>query len=337
MQISDRILLLTQLGETIKSRPQSLQYAMARAKTENGWFSPQDINYALDAATEHYLNANELQQWVDDYPDLPNHKTPKVVALILAGNIPLVGLHDLLCVFMSGNIAQIKLSSKDTVLMKWVIDTLCELSPDFTNYVQIVDVLKGFDAVIATGSDNSGRYFDYYFAKYPHIIRRNRSSVAVLTGNETYTEILQLGNDIFRYFGLGCRNVSQVLVPTNYDFPKLLLQLEYFADAMQHHKFKNNYDYNRSIYLLNKQFHYASDFLMLIDSPQVSSPIAVLHFQYYANNQQLNNYLSANEQQIQCVIGSNAPYTPFGEAQQPTLWNYADGIDTLQWLVDLGR
>lgn len=334
MQIFEQIDLLVQLGETIKQRPDSLQYAMARAKVENGWFTHTDIVYALDMATQHYLTHERLSEWAAMYPKLATLKTPKVVALVLAGNIPLVGLHDLLCVFMSGNIAQIKLSSKDKVLMKWVIDTLCELNPSFAPYVQVVEVLKGFDAVIATGSDNSGRYFDYYFAKYPHLIRRNRSSVAVLSGNETYAEIVQLGNDIFRYFGLGCRNVSQILVPANYDFPKLLLQLEYYADAMQHHKYKNNYDYNRSVYLLNKQFHYASDFLMLIHSPQVSSPISALHYHYYANNEELQAYLTENAAQIQCIVGNDANFVPFGTAQQPNLWSYADGVDTLQWIID---
>lgn len=256
----------------------------------------------------------------------------------MAGNIPGVGFHDLMCVLISGNIAVVKLSSSDSFFSKWLIDRLVQVAPEFENYIQIEEMLKGMDAYIATGSDNSARYFNYYFGKYPSIIRANRTSVAILTGDESEAELDKLGWDIFLYFGLGCRNVSKIFV-------KNINQLQHFLDVMEkynwvanNHKYLNNYEYNKSIYLVNRELHLDNGFLLMKESKELVSPIGVLFYEIYQSQAELSELLQANESKIQCVVGDPQKYhgaIKFGEAQYPKPWDYADKVDTMKFLLAL--
>lgn len=338
MQLQRRTQILAALGRQLKERPAALQTVVERACTHNPWFTPQSVWQAIDAITANYLNEAELHQWISGYKIQHLPQTVKTIGLVMAGNIPMVGFHDFLCVFISGHRAQVKLSAKDNQLFPFIASLLKQIDAEFHQHLEITEQLKGFDAVIATGSNNSARYFEHYFGKYPHIIRKNRNSVAILTGNETPADIDLLGKDIFDYYGLGCRNVSKLMVPQNYSFPYLLSHLEHYAGIMQHHKYKNNYDYYRSVYLLNRQPHFASDFLILIENSALASPVSVVHYEYYTGENDLNNQLMNQQEQIQCVVAAPKPgssFVPFGSAQQPRLWDYADHTDTLQFLLEL--
>lgn len=333
-----RIALLHELSEIIQQPTSSLQKAIRKATLENPWFTQQHIEHALKVISENYLNTSAIEQWLANYNFPAVQTKPKVVGLVMAGNIPLVGFHDFLCVFLSGHKAMVRLSSKDKALFAWITLTLLELNNEVKHHLQLVPQLKNFDAVIATGSNNTARYFDYYFSKYPNIIRKNRNSVAVLTGKETSEEIKQLGNDMFMYFGMGCRNVSKLMVPRDFDFVHLLNNLSNFVPLMHHNKYKNNYDHYRSIYLLNREHHYASEYVMLVQNEQIASPIATIHYEYYDDQNDLSNKLIDKKDQIQCVVGGKAVFNQaidFGRAQQPRLWDYADGVDTLAFLQTL--
>lgn len=335
MNLQDRIEILALLGKQLQ-QPQALPDAVIhRACYTNLWFTPQNIQTALTAIATQFLNRRELETWLSAYPAIAVAQIPKTVGLVMAGNIPLVGWHDFMCVFVCGYKAMVKLSSKDEVLFTHLLQLMVQINPDVQNYVAIVQQLKDFDAVIATGSNNSARYFEYYFGKLPHIIRKNRSSVAILTGSETPEEITRLGNDIFEYFGLGCRNVSKLMAPKGYDFARLLSLLEPYGRVMQHNKYKNNYDYHYSVFLLNKQLNYASDFLILQENPLVASPVSVVHYEFYTSAHDLQNKLAQQQDQIQCITAAHPTGTaiPFGSAQQPRLWDYADGVDTMQFLT----
>lgn len=339
MELPSRIAVLVALGEKLRSFDAERDRIIQQSCIANPWFTPQSIAESIEAIANNYLNEQNLRQWLKPYNLPPSPNPCKTIGLVMAGNIPLVGWHDFLCVFISGHKAQIKLSGKDSLLFPYLVNLLVKIAPETHQYISIVEQLSGFDAIIATGSNNSARYFEYYFGKYPHIIRKNRSSAAILSGNESPEEIRALGKDIFQYFGMGCRNVSKLFVPMGYDFPNLLHHFEPFADLLQHNKYKNNYEYYYSIYLLNGQVKYASDFLVLQENSAVASPIGVLHYEYYTDTNDLNNKLAEQAEQIQCVvssgISSNGTYIPFGSAQQPQLWDYADGIDTLQFLASL--
>src|SRR5690606_37451222 len=236
----------------------------------------------------------------------------------------------------SGHALMAKLSSKDSVLPKFLIDKLIELEPQFGPLISLPERLKGFDAVIATGSDNSARYFNYYFGKYPHIIRQNRSSCAILTGQETDDELVLLGRDVFTYFGLGCRNVSKIFIPSDYDPVKLISAWDIYVDIIHHHKYHNNYDYQKSILLVNKIPFYDSGFVILQEHENLVSPISVIYLERYKDNTDLNEKLRQVSDKIQCIVGHGGKrYIPFGDAQLPELWDYADGVDTLRFLETL--
>jgi hypothetical protein len=254
----------------------------------------------------------------------------------MAGNIPLVGFHDFLCALISGNNVQIKLSSKDSKLIKYLVGYIERIEPSFQGRITFKERLEGFDAIIATGSDNSARYFEYYFGKYPNIIRKNRTSCAILTDAESDQEIANLGIDIFSYFGLGCRNVSKLYVPTDYDFINLLSRLESFKEIIHHHKYCNNYDYQKSILLVNGVQHLDNGFLLLQENEKLVSPISVLYYERYVDESDLRNKLKVNAEKIQCIVGKVKPAEiPFGQAQYPNVWDYADQIDTLKFLSEL--
>jgi len=250
----------------------------------------------------------------------------------MAGNIPLVGFHDFLCVFISGHKALIKPSSKDQVLIKHLIDKLGDWDEETKSLVSFSDMLKGCDAYIATGSNNSSRYFDYYFGKYPNIIRRNRTSVAILTGEETKEELGKLADDVYQYFGLGCRNVTKIYVPKDYDFIPLLESFKKYNYLADHFKYKNNYDYNLALHLLNKKYYMTNDSILLIEEPAIFSPISQLNYEFYSDNDDLAEK-SAPVQDLQCVVGKG--FIAFGQAQSPAITDYADGIDTLAFLSEL--
>ena len=263
---------------------------------------------------------------------------PKKIGLILAGNIPLVGLHDLLSVLISGHIAAIKLSSQDSVLIRFVINELKSIENQFEEQIQIVEQLKDAEAVIATGSDNTARYFKYYFGQKLHIIRQNRTSIAILRGNESSKELKALGTDIFSYYGLGCRNVSKVFIPKGYDLKQLVDGLMSYEDIIDHHKFRNNYDYNKSIYLVNGEPHLDSGFFLMRETEDLVSPISVLYYEHFDSEAQLALKLSTIKDKIQCMVSKGSRYANtlvLGTAQKPELWDYADGVDTLEFLKSI--
>ncbi|MDB5017530.1 MAG: hypothetical protein JWQ84_2362 [Mucilaginibacter sp.] len=301
----------------------------------NAWFTPENV---LNAVTNlgKMLNPLDLTTWLDRY-NLDENKSGKKIGLILAGNIPLVGFHDVLCVLATGNIALIKSSSNDARLIKHVLHLLVTIEPHFVDQFSFIERLKDFDAVIATGSNNTSRYFEYYFGKVPHIIRKNRSSIALLTGAETGEQITELGHDIFDFYGLGCRNVSKLLLPKEYDFHLFYEPLETYQEVINHHKYSNNYSYNRSIYLVNSDKHLDNGFLLLKEDKKLASPLAVLYYEYYDNLQSAQNLLNEESDNIQCIV-SGVPLAVknqlvgFGMSQQPALWDYADGVDTMAFL-----
>jgi hypothetical protein len=329
MDTDQRIGLLAKLGAYILEGGEAWQSAKKLAVTQNGWFTPEHIDEAAGYIARDYLNEAKLRSWIGGYA-LPQQ--PVKAGIVMAGNIPLVGFHDLLCGFLSGHHLLLKLSSKDTVLMAHLIKKMSEWEPAVLHQIHTAEMLKGCDAYIATGTNNTARYFEQYFGKYPHIIRRNRTSVAVLDGTETDEELAALGKDIFTYFGLGCRNVTQVCVPEGYDFHPLLRTLESYRGFLDHNKYRNNYDYHLALYLLNKVPYLDNGSLLLVENAAPFSAVSVLHYRYYENRKRMLAEL-AESADIQAVIGHDA--IPFGTAQQPRLNDYADGVDTMAFLCAL--
>lgn len=335
MTLDQRIQAFVELGNHIRNLSEEAFESLAQnARQENPWFTEQNIRRSLDG-TAFYLQADQLKKWTANYS--LNPVTPKTIALVLAGNIPLVGFHDLLCVLISGHHAQLKLSSKDSKLIQYLIKHLIWLEPGFEKAIVLKEAkIEDFDAVIATGSDNSSRYFEYYFSKYPNIIRKNRTSCAILTGTESVTEIEALGEDIFSYFGLGCRNVSKLYVPNGYDFVTVLSRWDAYKDIIHHHKYCNNYDYQKSIMLVNTAPFLDNGFVMVHENQKMVSPISVVYYEHYTDQTDLENKLTANAEKIQCIVGNGAPATvKFGQAQYPEVWDYADQVDTLRFLEGL--
>ena len=332
MQLHERIELLQQLGPYMMGEDEGWLAAQRKAHAENNWFIPDFIQMAARNTAQNYLAADALQQLVQHY-NLPDVQAqPKKVGLVLAGNIPLVGFHDVLCVFLSGHHALIKPSAKDDALIKHLVGKLVEWNGAAAPYLQFAELLKRCDAYIATGGNNTGRYFEYYFRNYPSIIRRNRTSVAILTGHESTEELERLSDDIHQYFGLGCRNVTQLYVPREYDFIPLLAAFDKYADFINHHKYKNNYDYNLAMHILNNRYYMSSAATLLVEEASPFSPISQVHFQYYDQLQDVQENLQ-NREDLQCIVG--AGHTPFGQAQNPQLTDFADGIDTLKFLNSL--
>jgi len=304
----------------------------------NPWFTKENIIQSIKAIGES-LSEDKIKLWIKKYPNLQQKTNTKRIGVVTAGNIPLVGFHDFLCVLVSGNVFIGKLSSKDNRLLKFIADFIIQVNNKFEDLIFFTeDKLDKFDAIIATGSNNTARYFEYYFGKYPHIIRKNRNSIAVLNGNESNEDIENLGNDIFSYFGLGCRNVSKIFVPEDYCFDHFFEHIEKYNSIYQHNKYANNYDYNKSIYLMNRIQHLDNGFLIVKEDAGISSPIGVVFFEYYKNIEQVKQYILINQEQIQCVVSIEnltEGVIPFGKAQQPELWDYADNIDTMDFLTRL--
>lgn len=332
MNLQQRIDLLKRLGEYILSADNQWAAAKERAFRENGWFTPDFIELSVKNIAHGFLNAAGLSAWATQYGIPAVTAQPKNVGIVMAGNIPLVGFHDFLCVLMSGHRQTIKPSSKDEVLIRHLVDQLHSWAPATQSLIELQPMLKGCDAYIATGSNNSSRYFDYYFAKYPHIIRRNRTSVAILDGNETVAELALLADDVYQYFGLGCRNVTQLYVPEGYDFVPLLETFKKYHSLADHHKYRNNYDYQLALLILNKSYYMTNGSIILHENSSPFSPISQLHYSFYQDEQAVAASLS-NNADIQCIVGKK--WLPFGQSQQPGLTDYADGVDTLQFLLSL--
>jgi hypothetical protein len=335
MKFQERKNAFIQLGKALKNIPeQTIDDWYFRATGYNNWFTRENVKSAVKALA-YMLQEEKLEKWTDNYA--LGGSTGKTVAVIMAGNIPLVGFHDFLTVLLAGHNVLAKMSSQDPFLLKKVTEMLVEIEPNFEKSITLIikEPIQNFDAVIATGSNNSARYFDQYFSKYPHIIRKNRTSVAVLTGKESKDEIEALGRDIFLYYGLGCRNVSKLLVPESYDFQFFIKSLESFSTVADHHKWVNNYDYNKSIYLVNREPHLDSGFFLMKEDNGWVSPISVLFYEFYQSEEDLQTKLNAKKELIQCTVGTMEETIPHGKAQQPELWDYADGVDTMEFLTKL--
>jgi hypothetical protein len=336
--LSARISAFVRLGERLLSLEEEEKNSLfLSAQNQNAWFTFRSLEQAM-VGIRLLLSEEALTKWVSAYP-MTDPEMPKSIGLLMAGNIPAVGFHDLLAVLISGNIACVKLSSTDAVLLLWLINELRTIEPRFAERIQVEEMLKNKEAYIATGSNNSARYFNYYFGKFPHVIRANRSSVAVLSGQETEQDLAALGKDIFDYFGLGCRNVSKVFVKDIAQLTLLLDALSSHAEVASHHKYLNNYEYNKSIYLVNREPHLDNGFLLLRESTELVSPIGVLFYEVYADEAGLAARLAALDSQIQCIVGDSAHSSlariPFGNTQCPAPWDYADGVDTLEFLLSL--
>ena len=326
---------LVRLGELL-SKTEQFNDIFDKAEQQNSWFTRANVIFAFKSWSEA-LSENNVQQWLSQY-QLPQTTSPKKILIIMAGNLPLVGFHDLLCVLVAGHKAIVKLSSDDRVLLPYLITQIRTFAPEWAEAVAFTDdKVTEYDAVIATGSDNTARYFEYYFGKKPHIIRKNRHSVAVLTGEETPEELQDLGKDIFLYYGLGCRSVSKLFVPQGYDFDLLFQAIYPYKDIIEEQKYANNYDYNKAVYLMSLYKLLENGFLLLKEDEHYGSPIATLFYEYYTNKEALKKKLATDREKIQCIVGHNFidGEIPFGQTQTPKLWDYADGVNTLTFLLNL--
>ena len=332
MKLQERIKILEQLGIYMQGSKSEWLDAQKKANNQNQWFTQEFIGLATRRISKEYLNVETLNKIASQYniPDI--NADPKKVGIVMAGNIPLVGFHDWICVFLTGNYSYIKLSSRDEALFKHIAETLFTWNEEMKDYIIISTMIPNCEAYIATGSNNSSMYFEYYFRKYPSIIRKNRTSVAILDGSESTEQLEKLADDVFSYFGLGCRNVTKIYVPTNYNFIPLLDAFKKYDYLSNNNKFKNNYEYNLALHILNNRYYMTNGTILLVEDQSVSSPIGQLHYEYYSELNNVRNTLEKNKD-IQCIIGND--YVPFGIAQCPTFTDFADGIDTLDFLMKL--
>jgi len=316
--------------EHYNEKEERLAYLMTRSEIENPWFTQENQRYNLKQWAGLF-NTEQILDWLSKY-DLSG--TPKRVGLILAGNIPLVGFHDVISVVLSNHIPVIKLSSKDRLMLPYLLQLWNEFSNQDIEY-HIVERLENFDAVIATGSNNTARYLEYYFKDSLSIIRKNRTSVAVLNGDETDEELQLLAHDIFRYFGLGCRNVTRLLIPQGMKLDRLFENFIHYKEVINHNKYANNYDYNRAIYLLNQDQFWDNNFVMLKEDEKLFSPLSVINFSRYNSLEEVREFLEANKDEIQTVVAKpelGLESIDFGETQNPSLNTYADNVDTMAFL-----
>jgi len=332
LKLQDRISLLYQLNVHLGENDSPLEEIKYHANRQNGWFVPDFMNLAIENIRKNFLQPEKLEALANHYQVPQFQENPKTVGITMAGNIPLVGFHDFLTIFLSGHRQRIKPSSKDELLIKYIIGFLASIDPRVNEYVALSERLKGCDAYIATGSNNSARYFEYYFGKYPHIIRRNRTSAAVLTGNESSEELDLLADDMLLYFGLGCRNVSRLFVPGKYDFVPLLRTLNKFSWMKDHNKYRNNYDYQLSLYILNNRYYMSNDAVLMVEDDGLFSPISQVNYSFYDDDKvPETNYFPL--EYLQCLCGGDG--IAFGQAQSPSLTDYADGVDTMAFALQL--
>lgn len=305
------------------------------SQSHNGWYTNENVYFAVQSWAEALTNAN-LNQWLDSY-DFEN-VNPKTVGLILAGNIPLVGFHDFISVLLSGHKVLVKTSSNDQHLLPFLANYLISIEPNFKQNITFVEgKLEGFDAVIATGSNNTARYFEFYFKGKPSIIRKSRNSVAVLNGQESKEQMIALGEDIFRYFGLGCRNVSKIFVPKDYNFDAFFGGMFPYQDVIKYEKYINNYDYNKAVFLMSNFNLLDNEFLIIKEDSSYASPISSVFYEFYENLEDIKLRLESDNEQIQCIVSNNLieNSVAFGETQKPKLWDYADNVDTIHFLITL--
>lgn len=345
MQLQQRINAIIKLGTVLskmnsESKDPEVIALFEQAKAHNGWFTPDNIDFACQNWSAA-LSEENIGRWLSEYD--PNKfqvakNDVKKVAIIMAGNVPLVGFHDFISVLLSGHKVLAKLSSNDKILLPYLAKRLIEIEPEFEGFIFFTEEkLENFDAVIATGSNNTARYFDHYFGKYPNIIRRNRNSVAILSGQESAQQLEALSHDIFRYFGLGCRNVSKIYIPKDYNFDAFFNAMFTWKEVIHDNKYMNNYDYNKAVYLMSLLAILDNEFLLLKEDSGFSSPISVVFHEQYENKEALTQHLSDQEDHIQCVVSEMGlpNEIPFGKAQTPSLWDYADGVDSIQFLLNL--
>ena len=329
MTLQERIDLLVRLGEFIRQDGEDWQATKGKASNKNQWFVPEFIEQASKNIAEEFLQRDKLEKFTASYNIPSETLAPVNVGLVMAGNIPMVGFHDMLCIFLSGNKQVIKLSSKDDVLIPFLIEKVSHWNEEVAPYISFADRLTGSDAYITTGSNNTGRYFEYYFARYPHIIRKNRTSVAILDGNESAENLDQLADDIQLYFGLGCRNVTKLYVPEKYNFEPLLNALKKYNHFADFHKYRNNYDYQLALLMMGSKFYMTNESVLLSENKSIFSAVSHVHYEIYKNHEDLQDALIESEE-IQCIVGNG--FVPFGQAQKPLLNDFADGIDTMNFL-----
>ena len=341
MELKKRIETFAKLGEILKQSTLGIQNTydeeliglIEQSYLRNSWFTPENVKKSISSIAET-LTIENLNKWILAYNGIDITRPVKNIGVIMAGNIPLVGFHDFLSVLITGNRISAKRSTKDLDMIKAVANILIAIEPEFNNYIEFVDgKLKGFDAIIATGSDNSSRYFEYYFGKYRNIIRKNRNSVAILEGNEDKSELKLLGDDIFSYFGLGCRSISKIFVPKGYDIMIAAKEWNDFSKIIYHSKYANNYDYNKAIYIINKDEFIDTGYMLIKKDKAIASPVSVLFFEEYDSLHSLRDVISSIHEKLQCVTGHG--YLPFGSAQSPDLWDYADGVDTIEFILKI--
>ena len=349
MELKERVECFVKLGiflsqldksstDFLFDKLESLKIKIKEAEIKNNWFTEQNILNSLKSLSEQ-LSVDNLDAWITPY-NLSEKTHKKKVLVIMAGNIPLVGFHDFMSVIISGNNAIVKLSSNDNVLFPFIWDVMCEINPEISSMSNYIDdiTVKKFDAVIATGSNNSAKYFEYYFENVPKIIRKNRRSIAVLDGKETKQELDSLTEDIFLYFGLGCRNVSKLYLPKDYDLNRLFDVFYKYKEIINHKKYSNNYDYNKAVFLMGGHNLTENGFLLMKEDSSIQSPVAVLYYEFYENIENVKDYIDENLDLLQCVVCKNnitKKSTYFGETQKPNLWDYADNIDTIHFLISI--
>lgn len=324
--------MLERLGEYLVSDDPEWLAVKERAQRENAWFTEEFINLQAVNIAINYLGKESLEKWVGPLRDKMNIRNRKLVGIVMAGNLPLVGFHDFICTFVSGHRQKIKLSSKDNILLPHLVKKMEEWDEAVKDYVSFSEMLKDCDAYIATGSNNSSRYFEYYFARFPHIIRKNRTSIAILTGEELPRELAALADDVYQYFGRGCRNVTKLYVPRQYDFVPLLGQFKKYDYLFHHNKYRNNYDYQFALLIINKMKYMTNGSILLVNNTELFSPVSRLHYEYYDDHGMVIESLKDNSN-VQCVVGKG--FVPMGTSQSPRLEDYADGTDTLQFLMSV--
>ena len=341
MTFENRLTAFVKLGvflnEQLCSESAEFTDVLTRANQENSWFTQTNIRFALNAVVSD-LNEKNLNEWTAHYPFLQHEKLPKTIAVVMAGNLPLVGFRDFLAVLISGHKLLCKLSSKDHILLKFLTQKLIQIEPKFAELICFEDsIIKGFDAVIATGGHHAVEHFYDYFSKYPHIIRGHRNSCAILDGTENTDELRGLFEDMFRYFGLGCRNVTKLFVPKTYDFQPLIeavrSEKKLFQSLEQHHLYQNNLQYQTVVSALNARHTVDAKVFTLIENTALTPPISVIHYEYYSSLSEVQHLLETQKNQLQCIVSRTD--IPFGHAQKPTLLDYADGVDTMGFLTNL--
>ena len=329
----------TRLSSLIEKHGAAFLKIMEEEHITNPWFTRENVVKSMKGIAR-MLDVESLRRWLEGYESLPPD-SPKLrtVGLVMAGNIPMVGFHDLLCVLVSGHKVLAKPSSKDKGLIQKVAEVVRDIDPELGGRIDFTEeTLSGMDAVIATGSNNSARYFEYYFRNIPHIIRKNRNGMAVLSGEESEEELYRLGEDIFTYFGMGCRNVTKLFVPESYDLKKFMGVMDRFSHLAQHHKYSNNVDYYRSLYLMNQAPFLDNGVLLLKEDQAIASPVGVVFFERYSDLAWVQEQLDLHKEEIQCVVSTRAQIAGAiapGETQMPAPWDYADGTDTLEFLMEL--